>query len=38
MLINANIYTLDDKKPWADTLVFDNGEILFVGSHEQAKE
>lgn len=33
---NAKVYTLDENQPWSDSLVFDNGKIIYVGDATQA--
>lgn len=38
ILKNANIYTSDDKLPYADTVVYSDGKIIFVGEESEAGE
>lgn len=33
---NAKVYTLDENQPWTDALVFEKGEIIYVGDAKQA--
>lgn len=33
---NAKIYTSDEKQPWADSLVMENGKFIYVGNSKQA--
>ncbi|MHB1876578.1 MAG: amidohydrolase [Streptosporangiaceae bacterium] len=33
-LTNARVYTSDQKRPWADTVAFDDGVITYVGDRE----
>lgn len=33
---NAKIYTSDEKQPWADSLVMENGRFVYVGNSERA--
>lgn len=35
--LNGEIYTVNDKQPWADAMVVQNGTILFVGDEATAK-
>jgi len=34
---NARIYTLDDQSPWAETMVTEGADIIFVGSEDGAR-
>ena len=36
--IDAKIYTLDAKKPWAESMIVDNGEIVAVGSRAEIRK
>ena len=38
ILINGNIYTVNEEQPWAEAVVITDGVIEYVGSNEQAKE
>ena len=38
ILINGNIYTVNDKQPWAEAMVISEGVIEYVGDTERAKE
>ena len=33
---NGQIYTVDNSNPWANTMVFENGKILFIGDAKDA--
>lgn len=35
---NAKVYTLDENQPWSDTLVFENGKIIYVGDASKVAE
>ena len=36
--INGSIYTSESDLPWADTMVIDKDEIIFVGSYKEAEK
>ncbi len=38
ILINGNIYTVNDQQPWAQAMVISEGVIEYVGENEKAKE
>lgn len=37
-LINGKVYTVNPKMPWAEAVVIDSNEIIFVGSTSDAKK
>ncbi len=37
-IINANIYTMDEAKPNAEAMLFEQGKITFIGSNQEALE
>jgi predicted amidohydrolase YtcJ len=37
VLTNANVYTSNDKMPWANTVVIDGERIAYIGDNDKAK-
>ncbi|CAL2102254.1 Amidohydrolase [Tenacibaculum sp. 190130A14a] len=37
MYYNGKIYTVNDKQPWAEAMIIDKNEIIFVGSNAEAE-
>ncbi|MEE9406537.1 MAG: amidohydrolase family protein [Polaribacter sp.] len=38
LYFNAKIFTVDDSKPWAEAILIDKNEIIFVGSNADAEK
>ncbi len=36
--LNGNIYTVNEKQPWAEAIVTEGNKIIFVGSNEEAEK
>jgi predicted amidohydrolase YtcJ len=38
LFVNGKIYTVNEKQPWAEAILVENGVIKFVGSNDEAKK
>lgn len=38
LYFNGKIYTVDDAKPWAEAILIDGNQILFVGSNSESEK
>lgn len=37
VLTNGRVYTVDSRQPWAEAIAIDDGEIVFVGTNDDAQ-